>query len=270
MSTRVPGGHRPRKRFGQNFLHDASVIDRIVSTIDPRPGQAVVEIGPGLGALTCPLLARLGQMDVIELDRDVIPRLRDHCGSLGHLRIHEFDALKFDLAALSAARGQRLRVVGNLPYNISSPLLFHLFSQVDSLQDMTFMLQKEVVDRLAAEPGSRDYGRLSVMAQVICRIESLFTVPPGAFNPPPKVDSAIVRLIPHPRPLVDPVTHGHLAAVVRAAFGQRRKTLRNTLKAILPADTMAEIGIDPSRRPETVSLDEFILMARRVNTPAAN
>lgn len=270
MTAPQPGAHRPRKRFGQNFLHDPGIIRRIVDAIDPQAAQAVAEIGPGLGALTCPLLERLGHLDVIELDRDVIPRLLAHCGNLGSLRIHEADALAFDFNALAAERGQALRVVGNLPYNISSPLLFHLFAQVGSLRDMTFMLQKEVVDRLAAQPGSRDYGRLSVMAQVICRIDALFTVPPGAFNPPPKVDSAIVRLTPHPEPLVDKATHESLARVVRAAFGQRRKTLRNTLKGIVPADTMDSVGIDPTRRPETLSLDEFILLARQVVDRAAD
>jgi len=266
MSRIGHGGHRPRKRFGQNFLHDTGVIARIIAAIAPTPDERIVEIGPGLGAITCPLLKALGKLDVIELDRDVIPLLRERCDKLGELRIHQADALKFDIAELLEGPDETLRVVGNLPYNISSPLLFHLFERADRINSMVFMLQKEVVDRLAAPPGGKDYGRLSVMAQAICKVEALFTVAPGAFNPPPKVDSAIVRLTPHPEPLLDAATHRALAKVVTQAFGQRRKTLRNTLKDTVNADTMTALGIDPTRRPETLSLDEFILLARQVTT----
>ncbi len=246
--------HRPRKRFGQNFLHDPGVIGRIVTAIGPRPGDRMVEIGPGLGALTRPLLEALGELDAVELDRDLVAELHNLPG----LRIHQADALRFDFCAL--AGDDKLRVVGNLPYNISTPLLFHLLDQAECISDMHFMLQKEVVDRLAAPPGGGDYGRLSVMVQYRCRVERVLTVSPGAFNPPPKVESAVVRLVPHESPPVeaDPAS---LREVVTRAFAHRRKTLRNNLKGFIPAEQIEAAGIDPGRRAETLSLGEFARLA---------
>ena len=260
MSKLTP--HKARKRFGQNFLHDPHVIQRIVDSIRPRAGQRVVEIGPGEGALTRELLPLLGQLDVVELDRDLIPRLESTCGALGDLRIHQADALKFDFCQLSPGPAQ-LRVVGNLPYNISTPLLFHLLEMSHCIQDMHFMLQKEVVERITAQPGSGQYGRLSVMLQFHCETEMLFTVGPGAFHPAPKVDSAVVRLIPHRQPpvAVDPAV---LSQLVSRAFAQRRKTLRNNLKGVLDGDTIASLGIDPGIRPERLSLEEFARLAQAI------
>ncbi|HEY5790777.1 MAG TPA: 16S rRNA (adenine(1518)-N(6)/adenine(1519)-N(6))-dimethyltransferase RsmA [Gammaproteobacteria bacterium] len=256
--------HRPRKRFGQNFLRDAQVVARIVAAIAPRPGERLLEIGPGEGALTGPLLEASGELTALELDRDLVAALQRRFPQGSGLTLLEGDALAFDFRALAA--GARLRLVGNLPYNISTPLLFHLFDQRDAVADMHFMLQKEVVDRLAAEPGSKAYGRLSVMAQYHCAVRPLFDVPPGAFRPPPKVDSTVVRLRPHPAPpvAVDPV---RLRAVVTAAFAQRRKTLRNTLRGLLEAPALEAAGIDPGRRAETLTLAEFAHLAERL--PAA-
>ena len=252
--------HRPRKRFGQNFLHDPGVIRGIVAAIHPKSGERLVEIGPGLGALTAPLLEALGELDVIELDRDLIPHLQHLFADAGELRIHNTDALKFDFCSL-VAEGERLRVAGNLPYNISTPLIFHLLEQSRCIRDMHFMLQKEVVDRLAAEPGSSDYGRLGIMVQYHCQVERLFTVPPGAFNPPPKVYSAIVRLTPYTEKPVSVKDEACLSRVVAQAFGQRRKTLRNNLKPLLDGTSIEALGIDPGRRPETLTLKEFALLA---------
>ncbi len=246
--------HRPRKRFGQNFLHDPGVIERIVRHINPRPDQHLVEIGPGQGALTRPLLAAAGRLEVVELDRDLIPGLR----ALGPgLRIHQTDALRFDFRSLQASTDDKLRIVGNLPYNISTPLLFHLIGQLEAIADMHFMLQKEVVERLAATPGNKNYGRLGVMAQYHCRVEKLFTVGPGAFRPPPKVDSAIVRLVPHPSPPVQVADYRRFAALVNRCFGQRRKTLRRVLKGWLDENQIQQAGIDPGLRPENLSLADF-------------
>ena len=257
--------HQAKKRFGQHFLHDPGVLARIVAAIDPQPADHLVEVGPGLGALTVPLLARLPRLDVVELDRDVIPTLRERCAALGpghELVVHQGDALEFDFAALvgAAPAGSapaKLRLVGNLPYNVSTPLLFHFIAQRQAIRDMTFMLQKEVVDRMAAAPGSDAYGRLSVMLAAYARVEKLFKVGPGAFKPPPKVDSAIVRVVPHrepPFPLPDPA---RFAALVARAFTMRRKTLRNALKGMVDEATMVAAGIDPQARPETLSAAEF-------------
>jgi len=254
------GGHRPRKRFGQNFLHDAGVIQRIVSAIQPRPGETLVEIGPGQGALTRQVLEHLDHMEAVELDRDLIPRLEQEFGP--RLTIHNQDALKFDFCRL-APEGGRLRVIGNLPYNISTPLLFHLLEGRHCIRDMHFMLQKEVVERLAAAPGSKAYGRLGIMAQYYCRVEKLFIVHPGAFNPPPKVDSAIVRLVPHETPPVEVSSTEDLSQLVAQAFSQRRKTLRNTLKGMLGEEEIRACGIDPQLRPEQLSLAEFARLAER-------
>lgn len=261
-SGKKNAGHKARKRFGQNFLHDHSVIDKIVRAIHPKPGQGLVEIGPGMGAMTEPVLEASGALDVVELDRDLIPVLRTKFFNYPEFRIHEADALQFDFTTLMKDE-QPLRIIGNLPYNISTPLIFHLLSYTEEkrVQDMHFMLQKEVVDRLAAVPGTSDYGRLGIMAQYWCRVEPLFIVGPGAFNPPPKVDSAIVRLIPHdtlPYPTKSVETLQH---VVRQAFSMRRKTLRNTLKTLISSEHISELGIDPALRPERLSLEEYVRIA---------
>jgi 16S rRNA (adenine1518-N6/adenine1519-N6)-dimethyltransferase len=256
--------HIPRKRFGQHFLHDQQVIFHIVQTIAPTPNDTIVEIGPGLGALTTQLLPLVKKMDVVELDRDVIPELITKCESLGELVVHQADALKFNFAEL-APKNKKLRIVGNLPYNISTPLLFHLLEQANVIQDMFFMLQKEVVDRICAKANEDDYGRLSVMMQYYCEAHALFTVKPGAFNPPPKVESAIVQLVPHTtRPYVanDVVL---FATIVREAFNHRRKTLRNCLKNFISAEKLTELGIDPIRRPEELSVEEYVRIANHIN-----
>ncbi len=254
--------HKARKRFGQNFLHDRAVIQRIVQAIHPRPGQRLVEIGPGQGAITLPLLQACHHLDVVELDRDLVRPLADKAAGLGELVVHQQDALRFDFSSL--AEGEELRIVGNLPYNISTPLLFHLIEQSDAIQDMHFMLQQEVVDRMAAAPGSGDYGRLSVMIQYHCRVEPLFRVGSGAFKPAPKVDSAFVRLIPWPEPPVAVKNIEQLTTLVRQAFSQRRKTLRNTLKGLLTEEAIRATGADPSARPETISLEQFVALANQL------
>ncbi|GAA0722194.1 16S rRNA (adenine(1518)-N(6)/adenine(1519)-N(6))-dimethyltransferase RsmA [Dokdonella soli] len=255
--------HIHKKRFGQHFLHDANILHRIVQAIAPQPGERVVEIGPGDGALTLPLLRALGRLTVIELDRDLIPRLRAAAESVGELEIVNADVLGVDLAAL--AHGEPLRVVGNLPYNISSPILFHCIEHLDAIRDMHFMLQKEVVERMAAAPGSKVYGRLSVMLQLVCRVEPLLEVPPGAFRPPPKVDSAVVRVTPRTpqeRPQVDGAA---IARVVKAAFGQRRKTLANALRDVVPTERIEAAGIDPRVRAEQLAPSAFVELAAAVS-----
>jgi len=251
--------HRPRKRFGQNFLHDPAVIEDILHAIDPRPGEHLVEIGPGLGALTRPVLKAAKRLDVVEIDRDLIPHLQASCATYGELRIHNLDVLKFDFTALAA--GHTLRVFGNLPYNISSPLIFRLLEQLPVIHDMHFMLQREVAERMAAAPATEQYGRLSVMVQWRCAVEMLFDVGPEAFKPAPKVESAVVRLIPHRRAPVQVGDERVFAEVVRQAFSQRRKTLRNALKGVLTADEIASLAIDPQRRPETLSLADYALLS---------
>ena len=260
--------HKARKRFGQNFLHDAGVIDRIIRSIRPRETDHLVEIGPGQGAITSGLLASGARLDVVELDKDLHPILMGQFGFLDRFRLHKGDALKFNFREL-AADGEKLRVVGNLPYNISTPLMFHLLDQSDCIEDMHFMLQKEVVQRLAATAGMNHYGRLGIMVQYHCRVEHLFDVGPGAFNPVPKVDSAIVRLIPHatlPHPADDVEV---LEILVRDAFNQRRKTLRNTLKSLLSAEEIEAEGIDPGTRPEQVDLAGFVRLANRLTRKRA-
>lgn len=252
--------HRARKRFGQNFLHDEAVISRILAAVNPQPGQHVVEIGPGLGALTAGLLAATGRLEVIELDRDLIPKLREHFASMGELVIHEADALKFDFASLGSPT-QKLRIVGNLPYNISTPLLFHLLESAEVIEDMHVMLQKEVVDRMTAQPGGSDYGRLSVMLQYRCHVERLFTIGPGAFRPAPKVDSAIARLRPYRELPCAARNEQVLGQLVGQAFAQRRKMLRASLKNLLSSAQIETCGIDPTRRPETLSISEFVKLA---------
>lgn len=253
--------HKARKRFGQNFLHDSGIIDRIVGSIAPKPGQHLVEVGPGRGALTEPLLAATdGELDVVELDRDLIPILRAQFFQAPNLRIHEADALKFDFSRL-ATDDRPLRLVGNLPYNISTPLMFHLLGFSALIQDMHFMLQKEVVQRLCAGPGDSAYGRLGIMMQYYCEARYLFTVPPGAFTPPPKVESAIVRLTPRASIEYPARDTEKLKLVVRTAFNQRRKTLRNNLKSLIPAQGLEDLGINPSERAENLSIKDFVDIA---------
>jgi 16S rRNA (adenine1518-N6/adenine1519-N6)-dimethyltransferase len=247
--------HIPRKRFGQHFLTDTAIIDGIVDAIDPKPGEPVVEIGPGLGAMTDPLVARCGRLIVIELDRDLAARLRRR----PELEVIESDVLKVDFGAIARRAGARLRVVGNLPYNISTPILFHLLESVDAVADQHFMLQKEVVERMAAGPGCKDYGRLSVMLQWRYDIENVLDVPPEAFDPPPRVDSAVVRMQPLPEvPAVDPALLGELVGV---AFSQRRKLLRHTLGRWLEQRGFAG-RFDVQRRAEEVPVADYLQLAQ--------
>ena len=247
---------KAKKRFGQHFLTDQHIIGRIVDAIAPKPGQTIVEIGPGPGALTAPLLARADHLHAVEVDRDLAAALRKRF-SADKFTLHEGDVLEFDFAAM----GPRFRAVGNLPYNISTPFLFHLAQWADQLIDATFMLQKEVVDRMAAAPGTPDYGRLSVMLQYRFEMHALFDVPPESFTPPPKVDSAIVRMVPLPVSRLHARDDKRFAAMVTAGFGQRRKTLGNTLKPFLTAAEISACGIDPQRRAETLSVEEFVRLA---------
>ena len=255
--------HRARKRFGQNFLSDPNIIRRIVDAIRPVPGETIVEIGPGLAALTAPLIERAGHMHAIEIDRDLIARLRESY-TAEVLTIHEGDALAFDFGALAEAVGHKLRVVGNLPYNISTPLLFQLAGFADRVRDMTFMLQKEVVMRMVAEPGTEEYGRLSVMLQYRFRMGRLFDVPPGAFRPAPKVMSSIVRMAPLPAEQLAAVDEALLAQIVMAAFGQRRKTLRNTLRGLVDEADFATLNLDGGLRGERLSVGDFVALANHV------
>lgn len=253
-------GHQARKRFGQNFLHDPGVIERIVRAIHPKPDDAIVEIGPGLGAITEEILAVNPTLQVVELDRDLIPVLRTKFFNYPEFRIHEADALKFDFGQL-VEDGNRLRIIGNLPYNISTPLIFHLLNHSGVVRDMHFMLQKEVVQRLAAVPGDNNYGRLGIMAQYFCKVQPLFEVGSGAFRPAPKVDSAIVRLVPHdtlPHPAKD---LGTLQAVVRSAFNARRKTLRKALGGMISVAQLQSLGINDGLRPENLSLADYVSIA---------
>ena len=254
-----------KKRYGQHFLHDPGTIERIVRSIAPAPGDRLVEVGPGRGAITAPLLVALGELDVIEIDADVVPRLQERCRGLGNLRVHLADALEFDLRALRGA-GPKLRLAGNLPYNISTPLLFRFIAQLDVVADMHFMLQKEVVARMAARPGNKDYGRLTVMLAPWVRVEPLFDIGTGAFSPPPKVVSTFFALRPYPQPPFDVGSHEAYARVVAAAFSQRRKTLRNSLSALLDSEAIAAAGIDPGARPETLWPAQFAALAGRCRT----
>ncbi len=255
---------QPRKRFGQHFLTDSRVIEQILDASALQAGEMVLEIGPGEGAITRPLLRRLGYLQAIELDHDLIPRLEAACRGLGELRIHVGDALKFDFCALVPEGPTRLRLIGNLPYNISTPLIFHVLAQRRCIHDMHFMLQKEVVERMAAPPGGKDYGRLSVMVQLHCRVEPLFDIGPEAFRPPPKVVSSFVRLQPYPTPPWPVSDHRLLAGLVTAAFSARRKTLRNALHQWISIESMQQLGISPQRRPETLEIAEFVALAEAV------
>ena len=248
-----------KKHLGQNFLHERTIIDRIVQAVNPRPGDRLVEIGPGQGAITFPLLRAHGAMTAIEFDRDLIAPLQHAAREFGELQIIPGDVLGIDFTALAA--GGTLRLVGNLPYNLSSPILFHALDHAAVVRDMHFMLQKEVVDRMAAGPGSKVYGRLGVMLQAYCHVTPLFDVAPGAFNPPPKVDSAVVRLVPRPASEIAVEDRAMFSRVVRDAFGQRRKTLRNALSNICDADAIAAGGLDPTLRAEQVPVDGFVALA---------
>ncbi len=259
MSFRAP----PKKSLGQHFLIDRNIIDMIVLAVDPRPGDLLVEIGPGQGAITLPLLRRHGALTAIEFDRDLVVPLSEAAHGVGTLTVIHKDVLQVDFTRLAA--GERLRLVGNLPYNLSSPILFHALDHAAAVSDMTFMLQKEVVDRMAAGPGSKVYGRLSVMLQAYCTVEPLFDVPPAAFRPPPRVDSAVVRLVPRAPASIGIDDPRHFADVVRAAFGQRRKTLRNALSGVCDSAQIEAAGLRPEARAEQVEVAGFVRLA---NLPA--
>ncbi|MDI9274191.1 16S rRNA (adenine(1518)-N(6)/adenine(1519)-N(6))-dimethyltransferase RsmA [Stenotrophomonas sp. PFBMAA-4] len=248
-----------KKQLGQHFLADRHYIDKIVMAVNPKDGDRLVEIGPGQGAITLPLLRVHPKLTVIEFDRDLIAPLTAAAEPLGDLTIVQGDVLRVDFTALAA--GEPIRLVGNLPYNISSPILFHALEHAAVVRDMHFMLQKEVVDRMAAGPGSKVYGRLSVMLQAYCQVTSLFVVPPGAFRPPPKVDSAVVRLVPRDPASVTIADHKRFAEVVKAAFGQRRKTLRNALNNVVTAEQFVAAGVRPDARAEQLDVAEFIALA---------
>ena len=261
MSSRVHQGHFARKRFGQNFLHDDYIIESIVAAIQPKQGQALVEIGPGLAALTIPVSKHVDHLTVIEIDRDLASRLVENPFLQNKISVIEQDALTFDFNLLFEQLGQQLRVFGNLPYNISTPLMFHLFEYAPIIADMHFMLQKEVVTRLVAAPNSKDYGRLSVMAQYYCQIIPVLEVPPTSFKPAPKVDSAVVKLIPYKQKpyLVNDVKI--LSRITTEAFNQRRKTIRNSLGNLFTAEQMFELDIDPNLRAENLTVKQYCLLA---------
>jgi 16S rRNA (adenine1518-N6/adenine1519-N6)-dimethyltransferase len=248
-----------KKQLGQHFLADKYYVEKIVLAVDPKEGDRLVEIGPGQGAITFPLLRRYPKLTVIEFDRDLIAPLTAAAAPLGELTIVHRDVLRVDFTELAA--GSPIRLVGNLPYNISSPILFHALDHAASISDMTFMLQKEVVDRMAAGPGSKVFGRLSVMLQAFCEVKALFVVPPGAFRPPPKVDSAVVRLVPRDPAAIGINDRDRFAEVVRAAFGQRRKTLRNALNGVCDAAQFEAAGVRPDARAEQLEVADFIALA---------
>ena len=252
--------HRPRKRFGQNFLHDQRVIDRIIASIAPQASDLLLEIGPGQAALTKPLIASGAELHVLEIDRDLVARLEKKFAHHSNITIHSCDALKVDLSGITGNRPFRL--IGNLPYNISTPLIFHLLRWHELVTDMHFMLQKEVVDRMASGPGSKAYGRLSVMTQFRCNVTALFDVQPESFTPAPRVCSSIVRLQPLPTAPFEVGSDKSLEQVVAAAFSQRRKTLRNSLRNLLSAEQILAAGIDPGQRAEQLSLSQFAALAR--------
>jgi len=260
MNSKTHLGHQAKKRFGQNFLHNDAVISDIIDVINPEPGENLVEIGPGLGALTEPVIERAKKLSVVELDRDLAKRLRHHPFLAPHLTIYETDALNFDFAQL-ATDEKPLRIFGNLPYNISTPLIFHLLTFKDKVQDMHFMLQKEVVQRMAAEPHCKAYGRLSIMTQYQCQVIPVMEIGPEAFKPAPKVDSAIVRLVPHSE-IKNPVKDiSTLNTVCLAAFNQRRKTIRNGFKNLISVAQLEALNIDANLRPENLTLDDYIILA---------
>ena len=261
------GAHKPRKRFGQNFLHDQNVLAQMVQAINPTSGEHLVEIGPGEGALTIPLLTLHGKLTAIELDRDLAPALKKKCQPTGQLQLFQGDAMKFDYARL-ASTTDKIRIIGNLPYNISTPILFHLSNHASIIEDMHVLLQKEVANRITATPGNKQYGRLSVMMQVIFNATHLFNVEPDAFRPPPKVQSTFIRLSPHQQPVVQLKHKENLSHVVSAAFSQRRKTLRNSLQTLLDTRQIKQADIDPTRRAETLTLQEFSRLANMLESPS--
>ena len=264
---------QPRRRFGQHFLRDGRVIRRMVAAIAPGPADHFLEIGPGDGALTAPIAAAAGRLDCVELDRDLAAGLAARFQGRENIHIHCADVLRFDLAALAplgsltslTGAGGKLRVAGNLPYNISTPVLFHLLKMLHRITDMTFMLQTEVVERMTAAPGSRDYGRLSVMLGYACEAERLFDVPPEAFRPRPRVMSSVVRLRPREPLPIALADEDRFANIVRAAFGQRRKTLRNSLKNLTGATTLVELGIDPEARPEQLAPSDYARISNAIS-----
>ncbi|NOX44114.1 MAG: 16S rRNA (adenine(1518)-N(6)/adenine(1519)-N(6))-dimethyltransferase RsmA [Gammaproteobacteria bacterium] len=259
--------HQPRKRFGQNFLNDAHVVQSIISAFQPKIGQHIVEIGPGLGVLTTKLLPIIKRLQVVELDRDLISKLKENCAAYcenpDDLTVYNEDVLKFDFGKLSNG-DQPLRIIGNLPYNISTPLIFYLLDQTVKIQDMYFMLQKEVVDRMVASPGGRQFGRLSVMVQYYCKVNKLFDVDASAFIPSPKVQSAIVQLIPHNVLPVKATDEKQLKQITTQAFSQRRKTLRNCLKEHIDVEQLVELGIDPGTRAEQLSVNQFVAISNKI------
>jgi len=254
----MPNPHKARKRFGQNFLNNEQTIQRLVSAISPHPQDQLIEIGPGLAAMTRPLLRRVDKMEVIELDRDLVKRLQQLDPSGNKLIIHQGDALKFDFSNTPYAR----RVVGNLPYNISTPIIFHLLKHLTYIVDMHFMLQKEVVDRICARPGERNFGRLSAMVHSQCHAESLFEIQPQDFTPAPKVTSAFMRLSPHPQPLVSAHLRQDFAQMVKLVFTQPRKTLANNLKKTLTIEQIEALDIDPSTRPQNLHIEQLIKLTK--------
>jgi len=262
-----PAPHKARKRFGQHFLNDPRIIDAIIRALHPRAQDRLVEIGPGEGALTYPLLKKHGELTAIELDRDLIPRLHKHAAAIGRLHLINQDVLTVNLHELGLQ--PPLRLVGNLPYNISTPLMFHLLHQAELIADMHFMVQKEVALRIIARANdpagnSKHYGRLSVMMQYYCDSEYLFDVPPGSFSPPPKVDSAVIRLLPHASPPVQVDDISRLEEVVQTAFSQRRKTIANSLKKLIDSSALRRLDIDPSQRAENLSLQDFARISQSV------
>lgn len=255
---------RPRKRFGQHFLHDRYVLEKIVDAIDPRDGDSLVEIGPGRGALTLPLLQRCGKLHAVEIDTDLARQLPQQAGQYGELQIYNSDALRFDFTQL-VTEPKSLRVTGNLPYNISTPLLFHLIKSIHAIKDMHFLLQKEVVERLAAGPNERQaYGRLSIMVQYYCHAEWMFDVSASAFKPPPQVESAVIRLTPRQQPEIKAQDFQHFSSLVRQVFSQRRKTLRKSLKKIASDDHFDSAGIDSGLRPEQLRTTEFVNLSNTI------
>ena len=267
MSRAAPGpsspaarGARPRKRFGQHFLHDRAVVRRIVEALAPRPGDLIAEIGPGRGALTFPLLESGCELHAVEIDRDLAASLRERTPRHPNLTVHEADALEFDFTGV-VPPPRRLRVVGNLPYNISTPLMFRVLAALPRISDIHLMLQREVVERMVSAPGARTYGRLGVMVQLDCAVERLFRVGADAFRPAPRVESAVVRLRPRPRVALDPADRERFTAIVRTCFSKRRKTLRNALRGLCDESAIAAAGLDPRTRPETLAVDDFIALA---------
>jgi len=254
---------KAKKRFGQNFLHDPNIIGKIIHAANPKADDVFYEIGPGHGAITEELVDRVAGLHLVELDSDLIPELEQKFGHRDHVQVHHQDALTLELP--EPVGGQKVRVIGNLPYNVSTPLLIHLLKQADRIEDMLFMLQKEVVTRIAAEPGGKDYGRLSVMLQQRLEPQPLFVVKPGSFHPVPKVDSQIIRLVPRENP--PGVDFKTLERVVKQAFSQRRKTLKNNLKGVFSAEQLEQLGLDPQQRPETVRVDQYLQLANALKSP---